>query len=164
MQQLRLQYLEIDQCMYGALGKEPTGLIVPRASVFDVLRCNHSESHTLLVRLDDNGQFRTTPAAKYPVALCCALAECFMKRLVLAHEKHYMMPQSPLVLPGGGLDPWQHRFHVSWPWPQPGANFLASLIEACNCLKYAVALENLNNELLTHHQCWGGMTEEEQDS
>ena len=87
--------------MYGALGKEPTGLIVPRASVFDVLRCNHSESHPLRVGLDDNGHFRTTPAAKYPVALCCALAECFMKRLVLAHEKHYMMPQSPLVLPGG---------------------------------------------------------------
>ena len=74
MQQLRLQFLEIDQCMYGALGKEPTGLLVPRASVFDVLRCNHSESHPLRVGLDDNGHFRTTPAAKYPVALCCALA------------------------------------------------------------------------------------------
>ena len=128
-----LGYQVLDQCMFGALSRKPTGLLLPRSGLQIGVTCNHVESHPLSLGLDSNGLFRTTPAAKYPHGLCQAVGQCFIQRLALAHEKHFTMPQRVHSQLGSFSDPWHSRAHVSWEWPEPCSGFLASLIEAINC-------------------------------
>lgn len=82
MRTFGIGYQQLDQCMFGALSRKPTGLLLPCSGRFIGRRCNHAERHPMLVGLDSQGGFRATPAAKYPVGLCHAIGECFIERLV----------------------------------------------------------------------------------
>lgn len=133
-QTFKLAYHVLDQCRYGALSKKPTGILLPRSNGRFGKLCNHVDKHPLLLGLDSEGGFRTTPAAKYPMGLCHAIAAQFMHRVVLARTKHYVMPQRSLVIStdSSAKDPWLSRHHVSWSWVEPRPGFLASIIEAIN--------------------------------
>ncbi|CAK9055594.1 Uncharacterized protein SCF082_LOCUS30033 [Durusdinium trenchii] len=78
----RLFYTHLDQCMYGAVSRKPTGILQPHGCRSLAAVCNHDGSHEQLLGLDKDGRFRTTPAAQYPSGLCFALADSFVQRLV----------------------------------------------------------------------------------
>ena len=124
-----MSYIEVAQCMFGAPSKKPTGLLVPSDARRLACRCTHSHRHELLLGLDWRGHFKTTPAARYPPALCTALAEVFVERLSIARAHHYFKPYAPRKPTNITLSPWGGRMHGSWSWPQPSANFLIELLE-----------------------------------
>eukprot|EP00972_Heterocapsa_arctica_P054550 8037275-Heterocapsa_arctica.AAC.1 len=49
------------------------------------LRRNHRAPHVVAIGLAQDGSFRITPLAKYPVPLCQALAERFVDWISLRH-------------------------------------------------------------------------------
>ena len=125
-----LRYEVIHQCMYGALTKKATGLLLPRACSSLAVSCTHGREHPMLLGLDQHGHFRTTPA-KYPHGLCWALAGSFCDRLSLAHRFAYVKPFAPKLGALSCASPWKKTRHDgAWDWPQPGPDFLAALFEA----------------------------------
>lgn len=67
----------LDQCRFDAPSRKPTCLStnLPEAPELLERTCNHRGHATTLIGKDDQGGFRTTPAARYPPALCRALVE-----------------------------------------------------------------------------------------
>lgn len=125
-----LKYEVIHQCMFGALSKKPTGLLLPSMCPSFGRLCNHSHKHPWLLGLDSSGHFRTTPAAKYPVGLCQALADSFVQRLVLVRHRNYVRPFLPKVRSDTFSLPYESRMRASWAWPQPSPGFLTKILAA----------------------------------
>ena len=125
----RLFYTELDQCMYGAISKKPTGLLQQRGCPSLSMHCTHSVPHAQLLGLDSRGHFRTTPAAQYPSGLCFALASSFVERLVPAHVNHYLKPFAPRVSKEFFPDPWGMSCNGSYRWVEPCPAFLAGVLE-----------------------------------
>ena len=71
--------LEVDQCMFGAVSKKPTSLLCLNVKNFEQFetaahQCTHLDHEEVLIGLDDNGTFRTSPSKQYPPGFCHALA------------------------------------------------------------------------------------------
>ena len=77
----RLMYYEVHQCVYGAVSKKPTGLLLPSQCKPIDAKCQHGRKHRSLIGLDSQGRFHTTPAAKYPPPFCEAPGENFVSYL-----------------------------------------------------------------------------------
>ena len=128
-----LQYLRIDQCMFGALSQKPTGLVLPAKSTQIKRTCSHSVAHKVLKGIDRvTGQFHTTQAAKYPSGLSQSLAQLFVEKLSDAHHGGHVMPFAPNRVFDPGVDPWTKQRSTLWRWPSPSGEFLAECIERCH--------------------------------
>lgn len=129
-EQFQLRYQVIHQCMFGAITKKPTGLLLPQRCTLHAPQCNHSKQHSVLIGLDEHGMFRTTPAAKYPSGLCWALAKIFTDRLDLVGNRSYSKPFAPRIRDQTAPVPWNQSRYGWWVWPGPSSGFLAQLLEA----------------------------------
>ena len=131
------RYIVTDQCMFGAVSKKPTGLLVPNNCLNLARRCNHSRKHIQLKGLDSEGNFMTTPAARYPADFCHALAASCIDLLTRASMRSYRMPYAPFGTERQslGFDPWGLGRHVRWAWPQPSPTFLAEHLKTLNSSK-----------------------------
>ena len=131
----RLQYVRIDQCMFGAPTRKPTGLVLPKGSGEIVRVCTHGYTHEMLAGYDAvTKQFRTTQAAKYPSGLSQSIAQLFVSRLVAAQDRGYVKPFSPqkIVVSTGGVEPWTLQGRTFWEWPSPSRTFLVECLERCH--------------------------------
>ena len=123
-------YYVIHQCMYGAMSKKPTGLLLPTGGSSMVKLCDHRHRHIVLAGQDVHGNFATTAAARYPQQLCQSLAEVVMVRCDIARSRGYRMPFSPISSNQQFQNPWSFGEHVVWSWPQPRPNLFAEYFEA----------------------------------
>ena len=129
-QKFRLGYWVIHQCMYGAMSKKPTGLLLPAGGSSMVRLCDHRHRHRILAGQDIQGNFVTTAAARYPQQLCHSLAEVVMLRCDLTRSRGYRMPFCPISSSQQLENPWNCGEHVVWSWPQPRSNLFAEYLEA----------------------------------
>lgn len=129
----KVKYWVLDQCRFGAVSRKPTGMLLAYNSSGFAKRCNHVHGHTSLIGLDAFGGFKTTPAAHYPQQLCWELAKLCVSQLVVALQAGCAVPHKPIPLSNQDVkDPWTNTINVSFPWPQPRANFLAEQLAAIN--------------------------------
>lgn len=129
----KMKYYVLDQCMFGAQTKKPTGMLLPTSSSDMMIRCKHSRKHPQLRGLDSDGNFLTTPAARYPPGLCAAVAKVVVRQLHQARVHSYHRPFSPLKVPMQLFQsPWGSTVHVRWQWPEPRADFLAEHLATLN--------------------------------
>lgn len=129
-QKFGLGYWVIHQCMYGAMSKKPTGLLLPAGGSSMVRLCDHRHRHRILAGQDIQGNFVTTAAARYPQQLCHSLAEVVMLRCDLTRSRGYRMPFCPISSSQQLENPWNCGEHVVWSWPQPRSNLFAEYLEA----------------------------------
>ena len=128
--QFGLRYDVIHQCMYGALFKKPTGLLLGNMCPFFGKLCTHAHKHPWLLGVDENGKFRTTPAAKYPMGLCQALADSFVSRLALVRSHSYTRPFLPKMRSHSYTLPYESCLSATWCWPEPNTGFLVKILAA----------------------------------
>ena len=129
----KLRQDELHQCMYGAVRKLPTTLLLPSACGHINLKCTHLFRHRPWLEWGSDASDHCHRAAgvKYPSALCHTLASNFVDRLSLARRKGYSRPFRPrLHLREKLKDPWVGVRDVGWAWPEPRANFLVENIAA----------------------------------
>lgn len=126
----QLRYQVVHQCRYGAMSKKPTGLVLPPGCDQLRLQCNHSRKHKMLLGLDQFGNFKTTPAAKYPPQLCRTIAACFVEPWLACRTKGYERPRPPKLTQYSFPSPWGQAPHGTWRWVEPSPGFLAQLFEA----------------------------------
>ena len=138
MAMFKLFYTHLDQCMYGAISRKPTGLLQPQGCRSLSLACNHHVSHKQLLGLDEHGQFRTTPAAQYPPGFCFAVAQTLVDRLVVARAHHYLKPFVPKASKESFPDPWGHSCHGSYRWVEPCPGFLTGVLARCDSEKVRI--------------------------
>lgn len=128
-----LAYVVLDQCMFGASSKKPTGLLLSSGASFMRVRCKHDRKHQALIGRSGDGAFLTTPAARYPAELCAAVGSVFVNKLVAAQEKGYQQPHAvikSLITFWGKIDPWRAGINVRGGWVEPCAEFLATHLKA----------------------------------
>ena len=138
-----LKYFRVDQCMFGALTRKPTGLVLPHDSADIVKICNHKVAHESLTGFNPiTGEFRTTQAAKYPSGFSEHLAFLFVRRLEHAHNHGYSTPCAPRKIDAVHVhdDPWFGTGRTAWKWPAPSRTFLAECIERCHQGKVSTGL------------------------
>ncbi len=132
----KLRYFVLDQCMYGAVSRKPTGLLLPLFSHSIEKFCNHGKNHPVLIGLSNSGGFRTTPAAQYPSQFCEALSGLFIHRYHVGVKHGYALPFK--TLHGNDpefKEPWASQHHVSFPWPEPSTGFLVRELATINSRK-----------------------------
>ncbi|CAK9030997.1 unnamed protein product [Durusdinium trenchii] len=132
---VRLCIYVIDQCMFGAKTRKPTGLVLPYGNDEFVRTCNHTQGHTQLFGWDSAGQcFRTTAATAYPSGLSQALASLFVTRILASKSHGYEQPYAPMQVHSDsfGRDPWFSQQRTAWTWPAPSRSFLAEVIARCH--------------------------------
>ena len=132
---VRLCIYVIDQCMFGAKTRKPTGLVLPYGNDEFVRTCNHTQGHTQLFGWDSAGQcFRTTAATAYPSGLSQALASLFVTRILASKSHGYEQPYAPMQVHSDsfGRDPWFSKQRTAWTWPAPSRSFLAEVIARCH--------------------------------
>ena len=128
-----LRYQEVHQCMYGAVSKKPTGLLLPRQGSRVDRKCDHRHSHAALKGLGVDGTFQTATAAKYPCLFGQALASCFLDRACSVAQRGYSRPYRPKGSVGDRLgqhkEPWFGLRDVGWAWAEP--HHAASRLSCC---------------------------------
>ena len=131
-----LSYFRVDQCMFGAFTKKPTGLVLPKACSSVVRCCNHPFKHEQLSGFNPiTSEFRTTATAKYPSGFSHELARQFVERLRHAHTHGYQCPYAPRLNALDqhmGVDPWAGAVSTAWKWPSPSRTFFAECLERCH--------------------------------
>lgn len=129
----RVKYFVTDQCRFGAPSRKPTGLLLPPKCAKISKCCNHVGGHDMLIGVDSDGRFKTTPAARYPREFCEALGYMCVKQYIVSRKAGYEQPfKSISRFQGEFLEPWTNRQHVSFQWPQPSTAFLVSELEVLN--------------------------------
>ena len=116
-----VDFVWIDQCCFDAPSVKPTVFLVVnqphfREGLENVQgrgRCCHAAgSHSSLVGLDDQGNFRTAPAKQYPPALCEFLAAS-LHVSALSHFEGSPSDQAPFSIGAAdALDCRLQQFHV----------------------------------------------------
>jgi hypothetical protein len=92
------------QCRFGAPSVKPTSLATNDTSARSLeLLCNHRGGHPALIGLDASGHWRTTPAARYPLAMCDAIGGLMSDWLVSTNAR------PPHDRPTRWTAPWAHR-------------------------------------------------------
>ena len=162
-EQFQLRYQVIHQCMFGAITKKPTGLLLPQRCTLHAPQCNHSKQHSVLIGLDEHGMFRTHRQLNIPVVFV-GLWQKFLQIgwtwLVTVHIPN-------LLLQGLGTKP--HQFHGIRVGMDGGFGldrvqvFLLNSLKQSTIDKYTKALQHLSNELADQQLVWSDMDEEDQD-
>ena len=128
-----LAYVVLDQCMFGASSKKPTGLLLSSGASSMKVRCKHDRKHRALIGMSGEGTFHTTPAARYPARLCAAIGSVFLKRLVAVQQKGFRQPHAVIkssLAFWGKTDPWKAGIDVRGGWVEPCAEFLTAHLKA----------------------------------
>ena len=107
----RLFYTHLDQCMYGAVSRKPTGILQPHGCRSLAAVCNHDGSHEQLLGLDKDGRFgqlqqRNTLVA-YVLHLLIALFNGWSERtcIIILNRLHPKVQAIPFQT---------HGFCVQW--------------------------------------------------
>ncbi len=129
----KVRYFVTDQCRFGAASRKPTGLLLPPNSTKISQICNHVGGHDMLIGVDSEGRFKTTPAARYPRLFCESLGHLCVDQYVVSRKAGYEQPFKSLSKTQSDfVEPWTSKQHVSFQWPQPSSAFLVGELEILN--------------------------------
>ena len=131
-----MAYYVSHQCRFGADSTKPTGLLLPFGCGAIQKFCNHRWGHDPLIGRLQDGNCKTTPAARYPKEFCQSISRLFVSRLVEIRKRGYIFPFAPhRTADCSAYEPWSQSVDVRWGWPEPRPAFLTGELEAINSFK-----------------------------
>ena len=133
-QRFRLRYVEAHQCMYGAMSKKPTGLLLPQHCLCPCAKYGRRSTNQKSLEPEAcDGMIGFAPHVGYSSPFCYALAQSCIMRCVSVYRKGYCRPFKPhWPLEFVAKDPWYGLHGLHWKWLEPHPGFLAENLATFN--------------------------------